>query len=260
MARWDEIDALLAQADRGLAEVEALYKKSLAAQRLDAALLIQIKNLLENLRSAFDYAAREIFDRFCASAAAGKDMAVYFPILRATATAKDFAAMMNGRLPGLDKSSLVLYALLEKYQVYASKANEWLVQFNELCQENKHEQFSAQTRTEERQTRITTAEGSVAWNEGVTFGPGAEIRFGPGGALTFGPGGSVGFGPSGVSIAGRRVDPRTQMPRVRPGDKLERVTVVDYFFTAIGTSVMPFLKKCVTGVRQIVAEVRAATP
>lgn len=257
MDRLKHIQALVDTAQTSLGDVKALYEKSLSAQHLEPTLLIRIKNLLENLRSALDYLAREVFDLYCTQPSGKRRIDVYFPILKKSASITDFHAFMNGRFPGLQQAKPELYSKLEGYQYFASADNEWLLQFNELCQENKHEQLATQTRTEEKQTRFESNSGGVVgWNDGIQFGPGQGITFKPGGRLTFGPGGSIGFGRRGVSIGGRPVNPATQMPEAKPNDKIQRVVWVDFQFAAIGTSAFPFLKRCVNRVRDIVDDIK----
>lgn len=257
MKRFNHIYTLIESADGMLIEIEDLYNKSLAEKELDAQLLVRIKNFLENLRSALDYLAKEIFDRFCTQPANKRPIAVYFPILGKTPNASDFKPFMKGRFPGLQQSCPSIYSKLESYQFYKSASNEWLVQFNELCKENKHEQLSPQTREQEEEIRLTDPSGrQIGWNEGIRFGPGKQIVFEPGGKLTFGPGGSIEFGDEGVSVMGRPVDTETQVPSTRPGDKAEKIVWVNFVFTAIDAPALPFLKLCAKRVRAIVDEVK----
>src|SRR5574337_239643 len=224
MSRLDHSHALVKDSEATLTAIERLYKQSLSSKDIGTQLPIRIKNFLDNLRSSLDFVARDIFEKFCVNTPSGKSIQIYFPILRPSANQHDFDAFMNGRFPLLKDVSPFIYMKLESYQVFRSKDNEWLTQFNELCQENKHEQLSPQTRTEDKSVRLSDEKGrSVSWNEGVKFGPSGSITFGPGGKLTIGPGGSVEFGSSGPSILGRPVDPTSQNPHLRPGDKLENV-------------------------------------
>ena len=249
--------ALLASARDALPEIEKLYKDCLAEKELNPQLLVQIKNLLENLRSALDYVARDVFDCFCAPPASGRPIPVYFPILRRTTTPADFATFVNGRFPGLRDNAPALYECFESYQRYRSPADEWLLQFNELCQENKHSQLSPQTRHEERCTRFSDKTGaSVTWNKGVQFGPGGSLVFKPGGKLRLGPGSSVGFTGSGMRVLGRPVDPHAQAPAEDAESCLKRIVWVDFRFDSIGISVFPFLRDCVDKVSAIVDRVR----
>lgn len=241
MNKIDQINTLFDISKKNLSEIESLYKSSLTAQQIKPELLIKIKNLLENLRSILDYIAKGIFDKYCHS---DNKISVYFPILNRTSSITDYQNYMKGRFPGLRVSQPTIYAKFENYQFYKSKSNEWLMQFNDLCAENKHECLSPQIRKEETVTRLSDNTGkSISWNDGVQFGPGGKINFRPGGKLIFGPGGSVEFNQGGTSILGRQINSDTQKPTIRLGDKLERITWIDFQFSSIGISALNFLKK-----------------
>ena len=256
MKMQDHVQILLDSARYALDDIESGYRNSLAKKELDIQLFVQIKNLLENLRSALDYVAREVFNKFCTGLVREKPLQVYFPVLRRTATAQDFSAFMNGRFPGLQVNAHELYNCLEECQFYKSSANEWLVQFNDLCQSNKHEQLSPQTRSENKRTEFADISGgSVSWNDGVQFGP-SGITFKPGGKLSFASGGTVRFGQSGMRIMGRQVDTRAQAPAPDDTSSLRHVVWVDFRFDALGVSALPFLRTCVNEVTALIDAVR----
>ncbi len=53
--RQDSVNALLSHAKANLAKIEEDYKASLQRKDIVPSLQIDIKNLMENLRSALDY-------------------------------------------------------------------------------------------------------------------------------------------------------------------------------------------------------------
>lgn len=249
MGRLKDARALVDATDAALPKIEGLYQQSLTSRRVDQLLLVEIKNYLENLRSALDYLAKEVLDRFCNK---NKGNLGGFPVVRQQ---KDFAARINGMLPGLFASRPDIYQMIKACQPYTSPGNEWLGKFNALCQENKHEQFSPQSRLEQKGTRLTADQGgSFSWSEGVRYGTGGTVEFRPGGKIVFGQGSSLSFGPDGIRVLGRRVDPATQTPITASGDKLEHVVWVDFRFDAIGESALPFLRACAKNVRSIIEE------
>ena len=253
MGRLDNARALVDAAKTALPEIEQLYQQSLASRRVEPLLPVKIKNYLENLRSALDYVGREILVRFCSQA---KGNLGGFPVIRRE---EDFAARVNGTLPGLLESRPDIYRTLESYQPYASPENQWLGDFNRLSQENKHAQFSPQTCLEQQGTRLTDDQGrSISWSEGVRYGAGGTVEFPPGGKLVLGQGSSLRFGLDGVEVLGRRVDSTTQTPITAPGDKLEHVAWVDFRFDAIGESALPFLRTSAQKVCAIVEELSQA--
>jgi len=226
MARTDNIAALLAKAEDQLRRIEAEYAKSLDAKAVDPQLQIDIKNACENMRSALDYIAHDIRERYCPTASAKARF--YFPILT---DAKTFEVKLNEWFPGLRKAAPGVAAVLEGVQPFQS-AHEWLGQFNEVNNDNKHGDLVEQVRTERPETKVTSAGGGqVSWGPGVKFG-------------------------SGVSIMGVPVDPRTQLPVPHPSIKVERITWVDFQFAGIGTSALGLLKKALAGVREIESKIR----
>ena len=253
MARFDHAHDLLDASEVSLAQIETLDRQSLASQRINTQLRIEIKHVLDDLRSALDYAAKELYDRFCTQ---GRGNLGGFPIFRQQ---QHFANSTNGMLPGLRRSRPDIYDKLESYQPYTCPDNEWLGKLNVLRGDSNHDDFSAQTRREERGTQLTDEQGrSVSWNEDVRYPSQGGIEFKERGKLRFGPGGSVEFGPNGAKPLGRTVDPKTQIPLTRPGDKVAPLVWVDFRFDAIDESVLPFLRVCVQKVRAIVKQLEQA--
>ncbi|MCX6072400.1 MAG: hypothetical protein NTU91_16350 [Chloroflexi bacterium] len=103
--------ALLARADADLAKVEAQYNASLHAKAIGAELRIDIKNLMENLRSILEYVAEDIRDTHCPTAKTPKP--VYFPILP---DRPQFEARMQQWYPNLNSTKKTLWDYLEFVQ------------------------------------------------------------------------------------------------------------------------------------------------
>jgi hypothetical protein len=227
MARADSIEALVAKAWDQLRQIEAEYAKSLYAKAVDPELRIDIKNACENMRSALDYIAHDIRERHCPTAPAKARF--YFPILP---DAKTFEARLNDWFPGLRKAAPGVADLLEAVQPF-QLGHEWLGQFNQVNNDNKHGDLVEQVRTERPETKVTSVggRGQVSWGSGVTFG-------------------------SGVSIMGVPVDPRTQLPVPHPSIEVERITWVDFQFGGIGVSALGLLQQTLAGIREIEAKIR----
>ena len=224
--RTQDRAALLGRADADVTKIESEYQASLHARAIAASLRIDIKNLLENLRSVLDYLAQDIHAKYCPKANATDRF--YFPLLP---DRKQFEARMKQWYPGLDLAAKPLWDFLESIQPYHA-GFEWLGSFNRVNNENKHTALVEQTRVEVEQVRATMpGGGSVSWNP-------ASVRFGPG-----------------VSIGGVPVDPSTQMPVPHPALKVERVTWVDFEFAGIGVSALGLLKAAVPGIKGIVTQV-----
>ena len=226
-SRKESIQALLKKAEAQLRAVETEYNRSLHAKVIEAELRIDIKNLCENMRSALDYLAHDIRERFCPPASPGDRF--YFPILP---DKKSFESRIDQWFPGLRQVAPAVVAALEAVQPFQT-GQEWLGQFNRVNIENKHGDLIEQTRVERQETRVTgQGGGQVSWTSGVTFG-------------------------AGVSVMGVPIDPRTQLPIPHPSIKVERITWVDFQFADIGVSALGLLKKTLLGVRSIEAAIRS---
>ena len=81
--RKEHVDALLEHGKNDLVKIEEQYNNALDATSIPSNLQIDIKNYMENLRSALDYIAHDIYEQQIAShrASAGKREItnIYFP-------------------------------------------------------------------------------------------------------------------------------------------------------------------------------------
>ena len=201
----DDIDAMLDVAAAQLAELQANYKKSLTSKDITSAMRVQIKNIVENQRSALEHYA------YAATEAYGKAGArSYYPIAIADG---DFLALFNQQMPGVAANRPDIRDSVRLYQPYQN-GYAWLAHLNTLSNENKHRRLSPQTKVEEQRREVHGTGGSVSWTPGnVTFG-------------------------GGVFINGEPVDPVTQ----RTASTID-VTYVDWLFTDVGVSVLGLLSE-----------------
>ena len=201
-----------------MARVKEEYQASLDAQEVSEELKIDIKNILENLRSCLDYIAKDVHERFIT----GTPGRLYFPI---RLTQNEFNRAISRDFMGLDESAPDIYSIIENVQPFN---DPWLGEFNSLNNNNKHEDLVEQKRTQTKQVTVSAKEGggSVSWSSGVTFG-------------------------SGISVMGVPIDPRTQMPV--PNTKTETTVViwVDFKFEDNNQSVIPFLNMSVEKIENI---------
>ena len=77
MSRLDHANDLVRHCKDLLPHIAAEYESSLNKKQVEAKLLIDIKNFMENLRSALDYSANEIFIKYGHSPKAKPR--IYFP-------------------------------------------------------------------------------------------------------------------------------------------------------------------------------------
>lgn len=167
--------SVLDAAERDLAKVRALYQGSLTAKEASGELQTTIKHVVEDQRSALDYVATAINEKF------GKPgERVYFPYGADPGKFKDF---FDRNFPKLAAAQPAIFAAFERHQPYQA-GHEWIAQLIALTNENKHRELTPQTRTE----TVVKKHGGVSWKP-------VSVRFG-----------------GGVWINGVPVDPVTQEP------------------------------------------------
>lgn len=218
MSRKKSIEALIKKSRDSMASLKNDYQASLKAKEVSEELKVDIKNILENLRSCLDYIARDVYEKFIT----GKPERLYFPIRHTT---NEFQQAISRDYPDLDHLAPNVYAIIEQVQPYN---DPWLGKFNRLNNDNKHENLVEQTRTETRRVTVSSKRGggSVSWGQGVTFG-------------------------SGVSVMGVPINPRTQMPVPNTTTDTKVEIWVDFKFYDNNESVIPFLDKSIEKVETV---------
>jgi hypothetical protein len=241
MAYFDDAKALVEHAANELPKLQAAYDGSLSERSVKPTLLIEIKNLMENLRSAMDFAAHGLFDKYGTSTRASPT--IYFPYSRLGQTQAEFQASKRIEMciPGITAARPDVVAKLESFQHFIAPQNEWLPKFMDLNNENKHSRLTPQTREESRQ--LTLQSGGTS----ISMGPGCSISMGPGTSIRMG-GMSI---PGGQSIS-------ANSPARFFGSGTQTVTIwVSFKFESNGELVVPFLKNAVVRTKQIVDELGA---
>ena len=223
MSREKSIVALIKKCRESKTGLKSDYQDSLKAKAVSEELKIDIKNILENLRSCLDYIAKDIHEKYVQ----GTANRLYFPIRH---TSNEFSQAIARDYTNLDQASPAIHSILEQNQPFN---DDWLGKFNRLNNENKHEDLVEQTKTEIRRVTVSSksGSGSVSWGSGVTFG-------------------------SGVSVMGEPIDPRTQMPVPSPNTETKVEIWVDFKFKDNDESVLPFLEKSVDKVEAICSSIR----
>ena len=224
MKRTLSIDALLSKSRASFGELKSAYEASLREKSIRADLKVDIKNVFENLRSCLDYLAHEIFEALCQPAV--KPGRLYFTIRQSKL---EFIQAVTRDYPNLQTVNKAVFDFLESIQPYN---DVWLGQFNQLNNENKHQDLVEQMKTESPRVTVSApGSGSVSWGSGVTFGGGA-------------------------SVLGVPIDPRTQLPVPNNRVKTEMAIWVDFRFKNGGQSVLPFIDLSITRVESIFRELQ----
>lgn len=201
-------------------------------------LLISIKNLLENLRSALDFVAQGLFQKYGRSTKSKPK--IYFPYALETQTKNDFNARnrIEQCIPGLRYSRPDIALKIESYQHFSNPVNKWLPQFMELNNENKHKHLTPQTKRETKVLRLSSQ------GLGITMGEGASISMGRGTSIRMGN----------MIISGNQKFDVKNPPITLGSGKQEVIKYVSFTFDSNSQEVLTFLKKCIEGVEKIINE------
>lgn len=231
MNRKKDVDAILAAAVGQFQSVRREYDKALHDQSLD--LRVPVKNLVENLRSALDYMAQDIYETCCRAArtASGKPdpNKVYFPYGRNEA---DFKSGVGSSLPGIQTQAPEIYKLIRGLQPFQCGDN-WLCDLCSIVNENKHKRLQAQERSDTETHTVESQFGSVTI---PVNNPNVRITSMPGAVEVFGV--PAQFTDTGILTA--------------PSDRIKHIRTKWTAFTFEGTqvNVIGLLEKAVTGVAE----------
>ena len=241
MDYFKDAKTLVDHAASEILKLQAEYEQSLTETKVRPAMLVQIKNTMENLRSALDMSACGLFHKYGNSR--GVTPKIYFPY---ATLSQDLAKFRDSNriqrcIPGLAAARPDIVAKIEAFQHFSSPENRWLPHFMDLNNENKHTRLTPQTRKESKQLQIESNGAAMHLGEGssVALGPGAAIRIG------------------GLEITGGQII-STNSPALFDGPgKQTLVTWVSFQFETNNESVMPFLDKAASKTKEIVAELSA---
>lgn len=237
MGAFEDANELIKHAEGDFPKIREAYKASLHSKEVSGTLRVQIKNFVENLRSALDFSARGLFEKYGMSPRPNPK--IYFPF--ATASQDRAAFEKSGRIeaciPGLSASRPDVVQSLLEMQHFASHGYKWLPDFMDLTNENKHERLTPQVRKESKELRIS--------------GGGASISIGEGASISIGPGASISIG--GAVIRGGQTFGVGRPPRVE-GGRVETIAWVSFNFDPSGRPVIPLLEDALKATRHIVAE------
>src|SRR5438094_3287265 len=122
MPYFDDAKDLVKHAKDTLPQLERDYEASLHDKTLKPALLVDIKNLMENLRSALDFSAHGLFSKYGASAK--PNPRICFPYASLCENQSTFeAGRIEKCIPGITATRPDAVDLLKSYQHYAATTN-----------------------------------------------------------------------------------------------------------------------------------------
>lgn len=239
MSYFDDAKKLVKHAGNQFGKIKKVYEQSLHEKSIKPELLIEIKNLMENLRSALDFTAHGLFNKYGDQTTSNPK--IYFPYATEKQSKSDFQNQNRIEIciPGLSVSRLDIVTKIESYQHFSDPTNVWLPQFMDLCNENKHRQLTPQERREVKQLKLTSGGTGISLGEGasISMGSGAQIRMG-----------------RMIIPGGQKFDVNNPPVTIGSGTK-EIITWVSFHFSSNNQPVIPFLEQCVDGIKKIIEEV-----
>jgi len=241
MSYFDDANHLVQYAREHFAHIEEAYNASLSEKEIKPKLLIEIKNFMENLRSALDFAAHGLFQNYGSSIASNQK--IYFPYASLSQSKEEFqkSRRVDACIPGLSTSRPDIVKKIESYQHFAVPNNRWLPIFMDLNNKNKHQQLTPQVRKEAKELWISSG--------------GASMSMRPKASISIKTGASIQIG--GMVIPGGQSFNVNKPPvTIGPGRK-EVITWVSFHFSTNDEPVLPLLKHALEGVGGIVRELSA---
>lgn len=138
-----DIKALLNAAERQLDAINKAYRVALAGTDIPDEVTVEIKNFLENHRSALEYLAIRIRKTCCARP--GPKEKVYFPIV---SSRKEFTKAVKRSFPGLEPFRPDVFSALDAVQPYPQRGENPLRDLTKLVNSKKHRGLVRQIRHE----------------------------------------------------------------------------------------------------------------
>ena len=156
MSIFDDASTLVDHSTEKIEMLRELHKKCLVENSVPSEFRVEVKNFMENLRSALDYCARGLFTKYGQSSKANPD--IYFPYVTPPNDRDKFRnEIVEGKIPGLLANRPDIVDMLATYQYYGNSGN-WLHVFMRITNENKHEQLVPQV---EKQRTVVMISGTV---------------------------------------------------------------------------------------------------
>lgn len=215
-------------------KIEHAYDQSLNEKEIKTTLLIEIKNFMENLRSALDYTARGIFEKYgnCSNPAPN----IYFPYAWKTLDKADFRdkRIVEKAIPGINSNRPDIVIRIESFQHFENPKNNWLPIFMELNNENKHQQLTPQGKKERKKLMLSSNGRTMTLSGKMSISKGHQMKMGN------------------MIIPGGQTFDASNPPSFIGEGTAEIVTWISFHFSTNNQPVLPFLKLCIAGTEAII--------
>lgn len=225
--RSNDVENLLAHVEKSLVNIKNTYDQSLYDKTIPPFLPIDIKNVMENLRSALDYAAKDIATIVCKMDTA-LPKKIYFPYGK---NKQNSDSLIEKNLPNLKIAHPDIHSLIESVQPHAC-CDTWLYDFCQILNNNKHDCLSPQTRISQKTYSI-----------GLKGKP----------PTISAPAGAIAAEPGAISINGVPIEfnPNTGIPYQTSELEVAVTTWVSFVFQGTSVEVYPLLQTAFNNIKQI---------
>lgn len=238
--RKNDVNELLKHARRDLKTISKQYEAALEKETIPSSLQIDVKNFMENLRSALDYMAHDIYEVVISPhrKASGKKSVekIYFPYGR---TLNDFKSGVGSSLPELKNLHSKLYSVIESVQPFVC-GSPWLYDFCTILNQKKHESLRPQVK-EVKKGLVMQFPGGTR----VSMGPGCSIR----GTGAIHSGGGV------VQLNNETISGDSPARNVAGGVGQIITKWVSFKFSDTSISVLPFLETALDNLEKLMKEI-----
>jgi hypothetical protein len=229
-----EARELVAWASDRLVIVQGLYEACLTSQEITTPLKMETKGLVENLRSALDYCARELHTRYCPPTA----KYIHFPIARVGDKEASFTGRVAQNIPGLPTANPKLVETLASFQEFRSRSNAWLPHLATVANDVKHVRLTIQTASERRALHLQSAAGVPA----IVLDEGFTLNIAPGAAIY----GNV------VNVPGPQTISVERPPKMALGEAAVVVRWVSIDFEKLNVPVVDLVGTAIEGVARVI--------
>ncbi|WP_339260152.1 hypothetical protein MKZ12_09820 [Paenibacillus sp. FSL R5-0713] len=163
---------LLEDAENQLDLIKIGYENSAEEKEISGLFRLKIKHFLDNIRSALDYAAWQIYIEKSRNNVQERnrerhEKAIYFPVFKVK---RYFDDAISNKFPGLEESSSEIINILESVQAFNTEnGTNWTTYLVELSNNNKHRHLTQQIKRETVYIdNLVTNDGNVRI-QGLTF-------------------------------------------------------------------------------------------
>jgi hypothetical protein len=213
----NSLKAMIARAEKLVAELGAAYDHDLQAQNVSLEALNITHEIVEKCSNVLDQAMTLFFNRKIAPLLVKlPKRGGYFPVARNEDSYRSTMGVWNAS--DLQTLSPELDAKLRSLQPFSAEENVIYARIRELANK-KHTSLVPQVRQEQSRVSVARAgSGGVSWGPGVTFG-------------------------GGVSVMGAPIEPQTQMPAHNHGIDVSKEIWVNFLFKEGGENALAFCRQ-----------------